>query len=165
MSHRENPIVPTVGRTVLVRGTHVHSLDPHREMPAIVTEVIDKNTLTVEVFGRGREANLILDADYRPNLGLPIVGAGWRWMDYQVQQGAKAVTPEKVSDVSTPLSRLQDELHDLSTRFTALGNFLGSAGFRALSMTRQDLLGAQHSAMQVYRSILLQRTQLLTAEA
>jgi len=90
MSYRENPITPTVGRIVLVRGTHVHSLDPHREMPAIVTGVIDKNTLTVEVFGRGREANLILDVDYRPNLGLPIVGAGWRWMDYQVQADKNA---------------------------------------------------------------------------
>ena len=163
MSTRESPITPTVGRIVLVRGEDIDRADPYRELPAVVVQVWAKNCVSVEVLGLSEKMVLTLvsfDSDPAAD-----VGRAWKWMEYQVQQDAKATTPETQHQVSTHLSRAETELHDLSTRFTALGNFLGSAGFGALPRVHRELLVDQHDAMQVYRSILMQRVQLLTAEA
>lgn len=174
MSHKESPIVPTVGRIVLVRGTHVLSLDPRHELPAIITGVIEKNTISVEVFGRDRNHNLLLDVAYRPELDVPVLGAAWRWMDYQTQVATKQVAESKVETrpasqlstiVSTPQSRVLEERDELLARLKRLDEFLSDKDRRAgVSDLQLRLLSEQASIMSRFASILNQRLELMAQE-
>ena len=53
--------------------------------------------------------------------------------------------------------RVEAELGDVSARIKALGAFLYSQSFNALSDVQRSLLIVQKDAMETYRSVLLQR--------
>lgn len=84
MNSKVSPIVPTVGRVVLVRGSSVRVDEPLREFPALVTRVWNDNCINVHVFNEeagGKVITSVTFDDDEESIGY----AAWRWMPYQVQ--------------------------------------------------------------------------------
>lgn len=171
MSHLESPIVPSIGRIVLVRGSSVLKGDGFREVPAIVTRVWNQNLINVRVFADDQGDRFITSLEFNDNIEADTPQA-WRWMDYQVQTAAKsqdvlghhgAVIGSPVEE-SILLSRVKAERFDLGMKWNSLSAFLGSSGYRALSHDHQLLLTEQQEVMVRYSQILVKRIALLERE-
>lgn len=169
MSHLESPITPSIGRIVLVRGGDISLFLTEGELPAIVTHVHDQNTIDLWVAGK-LTIPFLNRVRFDSNMqGMPVVPA-WRWMDYQVQNAAKKdVEPEKVDEasieISTPLSRVKAEHHELEGRWLNLSHFLCSKGYQALSKEHRVLLLEQQEVMARYSQILEKRIRLFDPTA
>ena len=100
MSQFESPIMPTVGRVVLVRGIVISLTEPKRQYPALVTGVCDQNTIDLVTFNE--QGTLYINhAPYDDSDGETAVA--WSWMDYQKKVAAEQAekveaTGEKISD-------------------------------------------------------------------
>jgi hypothetical protein len=86
---RESPIIPSIGRIVLVRGADTQSGHPQREYPALVTSVWGPNCVTVHVFNEQPGGRILTSVLYEDDLSATEWPRAWRWMDYQVAQAAK----------------------------------------------------------------------------
>lgn len=177
MSHLESPIIPTIGRIVLVRGEPVNDSEPRREYPAIVTRAYDQNFIDLMIFAPVAKP-FSYRVQYHSDTEIKHDRIVWRWMDYQVQNAVKKdVEPEKdvlghhgavigePAEVSTPLSRVKAEHHELEGRWLNLSHFLCSKGYEALSKEHRVLLLEQQEVMARYSQILEKRIRLLDVTA
>lgn len=156
MSKLENPITPTIGRIVLVRGSSVLPGNPVREVPAIVTRVWGQNCIDVTIFKSGQDGVMQMTSVMFNNDTEENELAAWRWMDYQVQQAAKeSQAPHSVRD------RVQIEADELRKKTLTLGNFRKTDLFQDLPEEHRGLLEAQLVAMMTYLGILDRRLALM----
>lgn len=167
MSMRESPITPSIGRIVLVRGGDISLFLTEAELPAIITQVHDQNTIDLWVAGECRNP-FFKRVRFDPNMvGTPVVPV-WRWMDYQVQAAAKSreeIEIHHAVEVSTPADRVKAERVELEGRWNKLSHFLCSSGHKSLSQAHRELLLEQQDVMARYSQILEKRIRLFETEA
>ena len=110
MSQFESPIMPTVGRVVLVRGIAISLTEPKRQYPALVTGVCDQNTIDLVTFNE--QGTLYINhATYDDSDGETAVA--WSWMDYQKKvaaEQAETVEATGASDSYREDNRRRDAL-------------------------------------------------------
>lgn len=81
-----SPIMPTIGRIVLVRCSTIAYMGGQPEMPAIVTAVHDLNTISVTAMPFNGNPYPLASIRYHQD-DIPPDGyyTVWRWMPYQLE--------------------------------------------------------------------------------
>lgn len=165
MSRQENPIIPSIGRVVWVRGEAVLSREATREVPGIITQVRNLNLIDVVVFGGDQvvyEHTQAIYNDDEPG----VRDLAWRWPVHQKQPGVvSAVRPEPKDPQgpipSTPLDRVIIERYELAEKMSKLSAFAQTENFRDLPMAHKRLLSKQGGVMEQYLMILSERISLM----
>lgn len=104
MSQFESPIIPTVGRVVLVRGVLISLTEPNREYPALITGVHDQDTIDLVAF---MERGTMFAERVLYNGDGSETSIAWSWMDYQKKVAAEQA--EKVEETGEKISDYRDD--------------------------------------------------------